>query len=259
MAGPMARTVGDVALYLAAMAGPDARDPWSLDQDPLRFARSLDSDVRGTRVAYAPNWGGLPVEPRVRDVLQASLPVFESLGCEVREACPDFSGADAAFHALRALAFAVTQGPTLARERARMKDTVVWNTELGLNQAGAVLAQAERDRASLFTRMHAFMQQHDFLVGPVSQVVPFPVEEPYVREIDGTPMENYIDWMRSGYYLSLTGHPAISLPCGFTVEGCPWAYRSLAVIAMNSDYCVWPMPTSRPRVCGGVRRRTRYS
>jgi len=221
VAGPMARTVADAALYLAAMAGPDARDPLSIDQDPARFLGALERDFAGTRVAYAPDWGGLPTEPRVRQVLDGRLGVFASLGCEIVEACPDFTGADSAFHALRGLAFATTQGQALARERARMKDTVVWNIELGLQQSGAALAQAERDRAALFARMHAFMQDHDYLVGAVSQVAPFPVDEPYVREIDGVPMGNYIDWMRSGYYLSLTGHPAISVPCGFTPDGLP--------------------------------------
>ncbi len=221
VSGPMGRTVADVALYLAAMAGPDARDPVSLEQDPAVFTQSLDCDLRGTRLAYAPTWGGLPTEARVVQAIEAQLPVFEALGCEVHAACPDFSGADSAFHALRGLAFAIAQGKTLEKDRARLKDTVIWNVELGLQQSGAALAQAERDRTALFARMHTFMQQYDFLIGPVSQVAPFPVEQPYVEEIEGVAMQNYIDWMRSGYYLSLTGHPAISVPCGFTAEGLP--------------------------------------
>lgn len=221
VAGPMARTVADAALFLAALAGPDDRDPLTIDQDPARFLSALEQDFKGTRLAYAPTWGGLPTEPAVVRAIAAQLKVFSTLGCEIEESCPDFSGADSSFHTLRGLAFAITQGQTLARERSRMKDTVIWNTELGLNQSGAVLAQAERDRVALFGRMHAYMQDHDYLIGPVSQVLPFPVEMPFVEEIDGTPMENYIDWMRSGYYLSLTGHPAISVPCGFTEEGLP--------------------------------------
>jgi amidase len=65
------------------------------------------------------------------------------------------------------------------------------------------------------------MQSFDFLVGPVSQVAPFPIEWDHVSSIAGTPMLNYIDWMRSGYYLSVTGLPAISVPCGFTEDGLP--------------------------------------
>ncbi|WP_459616330.1 amidase [Bordetella sp. 2513F-2] len=221
VAGPMARTVADAALLLAALAGPDPRDPLSIDQDPHLFLAPLERDFAGTRVAFAWTWGGLPVEPAVVRALQAQLPVFERLGCRVEEACPDFAGADAAFHALRAQQFAISQGETVRRHRDLVKATVIWNTELGLTQSAESVVRAERERAALFGRMHAFMARHEFLIGPVSQVPPFPVDQEYVREIDGTSMQNYIDWMRSGYYISLTGHPAISVPCGFTDEGLP--------------------------------------
>ncbi|AYD62585.1 amidase [Achromobacter sp. B7] len=221
VAGPMARTVADVALLLAATAGPDARDPLTVDQDPARFLASLERDFKDVRIAYAPTWGDLPVQRDVLQVLESQLPVFADLGAKVEQACPDFTGANDAFQALRAQVFAVGYEAALRQHRHRLKDTVIWNIELGLTQAPATVVQAERDRAALFARMHAFMQTHEFLIGPVSQVVPFPVQEETVSHIDDTPMHNYIDWMRSGYYLSLTGHPAISVPCGFTEDGLP--------------------------------------
>jgi amidase len=52
-------------------------------------------------------------------------------------------------------------------------------------------------------------------------VPPFPVEQPYVTEINGIAMETYIDWMRSCYWISATSHPAISVPGGFTGDGLP--------------------------------------
>ncbi|PPA74497.1 amidase [Achromobacter spanius] len=221
VAGPMARTVADVALLLAATAGPDARDPLTVDQDPARFLASLERDFKDVRIAYAPTWGDLPVQRDVLQVLESQLPVFADLGAKVEQACPDFTGANDAFQALRAQVFAVGYEAALRQHRHLLKDTVIWNIELGLTQAPATVVQAERDRAALFARMHAFMQTHEFLIGPVSQVVPFPVQEETVSHIDDTPMHNYIDWMRSGYYLSLTGHPAISVPCGFTEDGLP--------------------------------------
>ncbi|MDF3837609.1 amidase [Cupriavidus basilensis] len=221
VAGPMARTVADVALLLAATAGPDARDPLSIEQDPRCFLGALERDFKGTRIAFAPTWGGLPTQPAVVQALDRQLAVFEALGALVDMDCPDFSGADASFQALRGQAFAVGYEMLLREKRDQLKDSVIWNIELGLQQAGSVLVQAERQRAALFARMHAFMQTHEFLIGPVSQVVPFPVEHETVHEIEGTPMHNYIDWMRSGYYLSLTGHPVISVPCGFTADGLP--------------------------------------
>ena len=69
--------------------------------------------------------------------------------------------------------------------------------------------------------MMAFMEDHEFLILPVSQVPPFDVKKRVVEEINGIKMETYIDWMKSCYYISATGHPAISVPCGFTREGLP--------------------------------------
>jgi amidase len=221
VAGPMARTVADVALLLAATAGADPRDPLAIEQDPARFLDSLARDFNGVRIAYAPTWGGLPVERAVLQALERQLPVFADLGAVVEPACPDFTGADASFQALRGQAFAVGYEAVLRDHRHLLKDTVIWNVELGLQQPPSAVLQAERDRAALFARMQAFMQTHEFLIGPVSQVLPFPVEQETVSCIEDTPMHNYIDWMRSGYYLSLTGHPAISVPCGFTDAGLP--------------------------------------
>jgi len=203
------------------MSGPDARDPLSIDQDPARFLGRLDRDFNGTRIAWAPTWGGLPAEPAATAVIDAQRSVFDNLGAKIDDACPDFGQADAAFHALRAQIFAQGHGETLKKHRDQMKDTVIWNIELGLQQSAEAVILAERERVALFGRMHTFMQTYEFAIGLVSQVPPFPADEPYVRNIDGTMMHNYIDWMRSGYYLSLTGHPAISVPCGFTADGLP--------------------------------------
>jgi amidase len=65
------------------------------------------------------------------------------------------------------------------------------------------------------------MQNYEFLVLPVSQIPPFDVKQRYVTEINGEPMETYIDWMKSCYYVTVTGLPAASVPCGFTPEGLP--------------------------------------
>lgn len=219
--GPMGRTVGDVALLLAAMAGPDARDPLSIDQDPACFLGSLERNVAGSRVAFAPTWGGLPIDPAVLLAMEAQLSVLDDLGTHVTTICPDFSQADEAFQTLRGVAFELAYGELATRHPEAFKSSIHWNIRVGHTASGNTVAMAEKARAALFQHMHDFMQSYDFLVGPVSQVPPFPVEWDYVQSIAGTPMAHYIDWMRSGYYLSVTGHPAISVPCGFTEDGLP--------------------------------------
>ncbi|MDE0138427.1 MAG: amidase [bacterium] len=223
--GPMARTVADVALYLRAMAGPDPRSPVSINQSPDAFAGSLERDLTGTRVAWSPDAGGLPVDPFIRAALENAPDLLADLGCEVVEAWPDLSDAAQIFQARRAWLFAVGYAPLLAEHRDLMKATVIWNIEAGLDMSIADYADICRRHRELVARVHDFMRPEeggfDFLAAPVTQVPPFPVDVEYPTEIDGTRMETYIDWMRSCSDITVTTHPAISVPGGFTPDGLP--------------------------------------
>ena len=109
----------------------------------------------------------------------------------------------------------------LKEHRTLCKDTVIWNIEAGLNLSGPQLGAAERVRTEVYHRIRRLMETYEYLVLPVSQVPPFDVKQRYVEEINGVPMETYIDWMKSCYYISVIGNPAISVPCGFTSDGLP--------------------------------------
>jgi amidase len=165
--------------------------------------------------------GGLPVDPRVTAVIEAQRSTFEALGCLVEDAEPDFSDADEVFKVWRAWRFALAHGDLLATHRDQLKETVIWNIEAGLKLSGPQIAWAARKQAELHHRVRTFMETYEFLILPVSQVPPFDVGLRYITEINGERMETYIDWMRSCYYITVTGHPAIAVPCGFTAEGLP--------------------------------------
>ena len=219
--GPMARTVRDVALLLSAMAGPHRRSPISIEQPGSMFAAPLDRDFGDVRVAWSPDLGGLPVDPRVTQVLERQRHVFTDLGCALDEATPDFTDADEIFQTLRAWSFAISQEANLRLHRDQLKDTVIWNAEEGMKLSGLDVGHAEVKRGLLYDRITDFFDEYEFLLCPVNQVPPFDVTQPYPTEINGVPMENYIAWMRSCYYITITGLPAISVPCGFTPEGLP--------------------------------------
>jgi len=219
--GPMARTVRDVALMLSAIAGPDRRSPISIEQPGSIFRQPLDRDFDGVRIAWSPDLGGLPVDARVTQVLASKRHVFADLGCALDEATPDFTDADEIFHVLRAWSFAAGQEENLKHHRDQLKDTVIWNAEEGMKLSGLDVAHAEMKRGLLYERVTSFLDEYEFLLCPVNQVPPFDVTQPYPTEINGVAMENYIAWMRSAYYISITGLPAISVPCGFTPEGLP--------------------------------------
>ncbi len=219
--GPMARNVQDVALFLSAIAGPDARAPLSIHEPGTRFAQPLDRDCRGLRVAWCGKFAGLPFDSRVTDVVNAQRTIFEALGCIAEDADPDFSGADEAFKTLRALSFYQQHSALLDQHRVQMKGTVVDEIERGARLTGPEIARAETLRSQLFARIGEFMMRYEFLVLPVVQVPPFDIEQEYVTEIAGQRMETYVDWMRSCYLISMTALPAISVPAGFTAEGLP--------------------------------------
>ncbi len=230
--GPMARAVADVALMLSAIAGPDARSPISLGDPGHRFAAPLDRDFTGVRIAWWKRLGGAPFDPVVRRQVNSQRTVFESLGCRVDEAEPDFTGFDAVFKTIRALAFLTGLAQRVEGRRSQLKDTIAWELERGERLTPAEIAWAHTKRSELYHRMRVFMERYDFFVLPTVQVPPFDVTQPYPTEIDGVKMETYIDWMQSCYFISIVGNPAISVPCGATPEGLP---IGLQLVARHHD------------------------
>jgi len=236
--GPMARTAADVALLLGAMAGPAMAFP-GVPAHPAGPAlatwtalAALERDFRGTRIAWSIPFGQLPFDPRVLAVVDARRPAFESIGCSVEEACPDFSGADEVFKTLRAQAFVNVRGEIVRGHRALVKETSLDEVDRGARLTGADIDVAERGRSDLRRRVGRFMEQYEFFVLPTTQVPPFDVADPFVREINGVAMASYIDWMKSCYYISTIGYPAISLPCGFTSDGLP---VGLQIVGRDGD------------------------
>ena len=97
----------------------------------------------------------------------------------------------------------------------------MWNIEAGLALTGEQVARALALQAEAFARMHELLERYDAFALPVSQVVPFDVDEPWPREVAGVPMGSYLEWMRSCSRITVTAHPAISVPAGFTDDGLP--------------------------------------
>lgn len=219
--GPMARTVEDAALMLSAIAGPDERAPQSLHQPGSLFAGPLARDFKGVRIAWSRTLGGLPIEDDVLSTLDAAIPALESIGCRVEAADPDLQDADEIFRTLRAWYFESIHGELLRTRRSELKQTVVWNIEEGQKLSGADVGRAERKRTELYHRLRRFFERHDYLVCPVTQVLPFDVATEYPMTVAGQPMDTYLDWMRSCYLISAATLPALSVPAGFSRQGLP--------------------------------------
>ncbi len=239
--GPIARSVEDAAFLLSAMAGPDIRSPISITDPGSMFAKPLARDFRKVRVAWSRDLGGLPVDPRVTAVLEKRRKVFESLGCIVEDAAPDLEGADEVFRVLRANSFAMRYAELLKKHRAQIKDTVIGNIEEGLKLDGPRVGRAIALRSDIFRRMREFMDRYQYLCLPVNQVPPFPASQPYVDTIAGVKLDNYVDWMKTCYHITVTSHPAISVPAGFTDDSLPLPVGLQIVGRYRDDFGVLQM------------------
>jgi amidase len=220
VAGPMARTVGDLALMLSAISAPDGHSPLS-HGDPADFQADPRGELAGLRIAWCPDLGGLPIEPQVLAVLDDARASLTELGCEVEEVALDLSAGDEAFETLRALAFARSFGPSLDALRGVAKETLIWNIEQGLALNARAIARAMVARSEMFTALTYLMQRFDVLAAPAAQVVPFPVEQEYPSEVAGVTMPHYLGWMRVCSRITVSAHPVAAVPAGFTGGGLP--------------------------------------
>jgi amidase len=215
--GPIARTAPDAALLLAGMCGTGPGLPLARPDRPGDFIGLRPASLRGLRVAWTFDLGDLPVQPEVRAVLAAARGSLEDAGCAVTDAAPALSDADEVFQVLRAVRMAGL-APLLRAHREQVKATLAWNIEKGIALRGEQVAAAQAGRAEIFGRVRSFLADgpYDVLALPTVQVVPFPVEQEWVTEINGEPMATYIDWMRSCSRITVSAHPAISVPAGLT-------------------------------------------
>jgi amidase len=219
--GCLGRSVTDLAFVLSTIAGPDSRTPLSINEPGEHFSRRLDRSFKGVRVAWFKDLGGVPFDERVRTVVNGHRKTFESLGCIVEEVEPDFAPAEIAFRLLRAWNSANMYGQRLRDHPDAFKDTLKGEIEEGLRLTGLDIARAETAHGQMWRRFQAFLEKYEYFVLPTTQVPAFDVNMEYPTEIAGVKFANYIDWMKSCWYISATGNPAASVPAGFTPEGLP--------------------------------------
>ena len=214
-AGPMARTVDDVALLFSVLAGPDARVPNCLPEPGSAFRSVAPIDLSKLRIAVTENFGGLPVEGPIREAIRELGDTLAAAGATMIEAAPDLADARRIFHILRATGFRRRFSPLSNSEKAQLKDTIRWNLDAGLELTLADYDWVYPARAALVARVAEFFGDVDLLLGPTTQVLPFDVTTDWVREVDGERMATYIEWMESCSWITVTCCPALSLPAGF--------------------------------------------
>lgn len=231
--GPMARTVPDLAMLLSVQAGFDPRAPLSMDSDGSVFRGSFERSLKGKRIAWAGDFKGYtPYEPGVLDVCKAALKTFETIGCSVEEAQPDYS-LDAVWRALIRIRGWQQGGALLAFyndpvKRALLKPEAIYEIETGMKQSAYDITAASMVRSEWYQAMRRFFDRYDYFVVPTAQVFPFDLDLHWPQEIARNKMETYHEWMKAVLLISMSGCPALAVPAGFGASGLPIGIQIIA-------------------------------
>ncbi len=225
--GPMARTVADLALLNSVLNGLDA-------------STMLKDRVKGKRIAWLGDFrGALPFEPDVLDTCRTALKTFETLGCAIDEAVPDYPLEKAwqAFVRLRGWQTGNTLYPFYKDpvRRGMLKPEAVFEVETGLSLSSFdIIAEADI-RAAWSQAVAALFDRYDYLIVPTAQVFAFDFEQTWPRTIAGRAMRTYHEWMAAQCVITLAGCPSLAVPAGFGPGGQPMGIQIIAPVGRDAD------------------------
>lgn len=223
--GPMGRSVADVALMLGAQAAFDSDDPFSGPVDGASFALVEPVDLGSLRCAVTADLGFAPVDATYRETFSAKVAGFGGVFRACDWATPDFGEADRCFEVIRAVQFLGQHQETYARDPNLLGPNVRANYEQGAAMSLADFAWAHMEETRIYRRVQRFFEEYDVLISPTVPISPFPWEQLYLAEMNGEPLRTYFHWLALTYGITLTGHPAISLPCGLDERGMPFGLQ----------------------------------
>ncbi len=217
-AGPMARTVADTTLMLAALAEPDPRDPACLPPESIDVAGVQEPGLAGVRVAYSPDLGYVRVAPEVAEAVAGAVRVFEDLGAAVEQVHPGFEDPLEAFAALWYSGAAQVLSAYGPEQRQLLDPGLAEIAEEGARLSAVAYLEAASRRAELGVLMAGFHQRYDLLLTPT---LPIPAFAAGCEVPPGSPERRWMSWTPFSYPFNLTQQPAASVPCGYTSEGLP--------------------------------------
>jgi len=231
--GPMARNVSDLALLLSTLSGYEESIPLSLEDDPvlkglspLTVHRSLQTSVKGRKIAWLADWGGyLPMEEGILALCETALKTFSPLGVEVDLVPPPYDPAvlwNEIWLPLRHFTSQSLKGLyDNPDKRALLKAESVFEYEGGANYDAGSLYRASAKRTAWFNALCKLFTTYDYIAVPTAQVFPFDKTIRYPKEISGRPMDTYHRWMEVVIPWTLSGSPVVSVPAGFNEDGLP--------------------------------------
>ncbi|MDH4654816.1 amidase [Pseudomonas sp. JS3066] len=246
--GPMGRNTRDVALLLSVQAGGDARAPLSIAEGGQDFAGALQRDFKGARLGWLGDFDGyLPMERGVLELCRTAFKDFESVGCSIDDARPEYAMPQLwdTWRTLRHWQVASSLGghyADLAR-REQLKPEAIWEVENGLGLSAMDVSRASAARTDWYRAICQLFERYDYLLLPSAQVFPFDKTQHWPKEIAGRAMDTYHRWMEVVIPATLSGCPVANVPVGFDSRGLPMGLQiigppraDLAVLQLAHAY-----------------------
>ena len=241
--GPMARTVKDLSLFLDTMASYDYRDPISNASPKYSYQSAINANFGKLKIAFTDDYNILPCDSEVRSALDKSKSIFKNLGHSVYLDSPDFTDAENTFQVLRAHQLAKGKRELYINNKNLLKDDLRLNIEKGLSLTEDEISKAELSRGKIIKNINEFFKKYDLLVAPSSMVPPFSKEEYWPKKVENTFFDNYVSWLMTAATISLTGYPALAVPCAFSKNKLPIGIQIIAkprnehlLISVGSQY-----------------------
>lgn len=223
--GPMGRTVAETALQLAATAGLSNGDPLSYEVDPLSFALPAALDLSSLRVGYTEDFGSCDVDESIRATFRSRVAAIAPMVHTCEELSFDLGDVHRCFDVIRAESFVAGLRDAYARDPGALGPNTRANYEMGAKMSLADSAWAQAEQTRIFRRFQSAFERYDVILSPTTPVSPFPWQELYAAQINGRAQENYYRWLALTYVVTLTTHPALSLPCGVDQAGMPFGLQ----------------------------------
>jgi aspartyl-tRNA(Asn)/glutamyl-tRNA(Gln) amidotransferase subunit A len=223
---PMTRTVMDTALMLQAMAGPHPSDPWSIGtapQDYLEAARP-DGDLKGKRVLHSATLGNRFVSKDVRAAYEAALDRLKDAGAELIELTGELPDMEPVWKVINHTTWRARFDDMIRRDGNRMTPSLVRQVAMAEQWSGADYQRAMFQRADLFRMVQNWFEQADYVVTPTLSRTALPIDQDLFEpiKIDGIEVgELRRNWFPYTMPFNITGHPAITVCCGYGGDGLP--------------------------------------
>jgi amidase len=234
--GAMGRSVEDLCLLLSTMVGDANMDPLARDVHPIDFLHLDRIDLSTLRVAFSTDLGGFaPIDNGYRRVFEQKRDLIQGFFGEVDENQPGHGDVDKAFDIVRALGYMVKHKATYEKDPNLLGQNVRENYKLGLKYSLADAAWAHQEHTAHMRRYAEFFETYDLLITPTTAISPFPWEINALREINGETFDKYYTWMRISWGVSMSGHPAFSLPCGLDQNGMPFGIQVVGAFGRDAE------------------------